>query len=351
MLAEIAAIAEERSVDLVVVAGDQFDRATPTPESEQIVYRALLDLAELAPVVMVAGNHDNPRRLLAVAPLLELGRVRVGTTIALPEEGGVIEDLELPVRIVLLPWQSQRGIVLAQDLMSKDAFEHAQDFAHRLRRVIEALCEGTTSDVVNLVVGHVMVHEGEKSGSERAIHTVFEYSLPASAFPSDLSYVALGHLHRQQRLPAAAQTWYSGSPLQLDFGESEDTKGVLVVEVEPGLPARVTEVPTTSGKRMVRLRGTLEQVAAEAAGVGDSYIRVELEEPRRIGLADEVRELVPGAIDITLVSPVDTDRTGAPTRLGRNPRELFAEYLEVRNLRDDRLPALFDELYEAALET
>src|SRR5680860_969681 len=70
VLAEITAIARAEAVDLVLVAGDQFDTAAPSPEAERIVYRALLDLAEVAPVVVVGGNHDSAQRLEAVAPLL-----------------------------------------------------------------------------------------------------------------------------------------------------------------------------------------------------------------------------------------------------------------------------------------
>ena len=71
VLDEIVAITRDEAVDLVLVAGDQFDRAVPSPESEQIVYDALLRLARTgAHVVVIAGNHDNPRRLAAVKPLL-----------------------------------------------------------------------------------------------------------------------------------------------------------------------------------------------------------------------------------------------------------------------------------------
>ena len=76
VLAEIAAVAEAESVDLVVVAGDLFDTSTPSPESEEIVYRALLALSRTGTTVaVIAGNHDNARRLRAVAPLLRLGDV------------------------------------------------------------------------------------------------------------------------------------------------------------------------------------------------------------------------------------------------------------------------------------
>ena len=75
-LAELAAVARDQEVDAVLVCGDVFDTAAPSPESEQIVYRALLDLASTgARVIVLAGNHDSDRRLQAVQPLIELGAV------------------------------------------------------------------------------------------------------------------------------------------------------------------------------------------------------------------------------------------------------------------------------------
>src|SRR5687768_293974 len=91
VLSEIARIAGDEKVDLVLVAGDIFDTAAPSAAAEEIVYRALLNLAEVAPVVIIAGNHDNPSRLNAVAPLLSLGRVTVGSTITRPDEGGILD--------------------------------------------------------------------------------------------------------------------------------------------------------------------------------------------------------------------------------------------------------------------
>ena len=92
VLDEIAALAAAEQVDAVLVAGDLFDTAAPTAESEQIVYGALLALARSgAHVVVVSGNHDNERRLQAVAPLLELGRVTMAASFRRPDEGGVVE--------------------------------------------------------------------------------------------------------------------------------------------------------------------------------------------------------------------------------------------------------------------
>ena len=92
VLAEIGSIARAEEVDVVLVVGDLFESKAPTAESEEIVFRALLDLASTgATVVVVAGNHDSARRLEALQPLLELGRIVARPAAAEADEGGVVE--------------------------------------------------------------------------------------------------------------------------------------------------------------------------------------------------------------------------------------------------------------------
>src|SRR5680860_534544 len=163
VLAEITAIARAEAVDLVLVAGDQFDTAAPSPEAERIVYRALLDLAEVAPVVVVGGNHDSAQRLEAVAPLLAASRVLVGATVLRPADGGVLR-LDVAsgesAQIALLPFVSQRGIVRAEQLMATGADEQSQRYDARLRALVGALTDGFAGDTVNLVLSHLMVAGG-----------------------------------------------------------------------------------------------------------------------------------------------------------------------------------------------
>jgi len=163
VLAEIVGVAQAEAVDLVLVAGDQFDTAAPAPDAERIVWRSLLDLAEVAPVVVVAGNHDNPLRLDAVAPLLAAGGVHSGARLSRPHEGGLL-TIELATgemaKIALLPFLSQRGIVRADELMDLDADQHAGRYDARVKVIIERLCEGFTAETVNLVVAHLMMAGG-----------------------------------------------------------------------------------------------------------------------------------------------------------------------------------------------
>jgi exonuclease SbcD len=354
VLAEITAVAVDEAVDLVLVTGDLFETSAPAPESEAIVYRHLLGLARTgAEVVVIAGNHDNPRRLAAVTPLLELGNVRLLAEPARATDGGVVHlttQRGEAVNLALLPFVSQRGIVKADDLMGEQAADHSATYAERLRRLVEHLTEGLGGgDSVNLLAVHAMVSQGKLGGGERQAHTIFQYELPGAAFPAGLHYVALGHLHRTQQIPAACPAWYAGSPLQLDFGEEEDRKAVLVVEATPGAPASVRQVPLSSGRRLRTLTGSLLELRAMAGDVGDDWLRVVVDEPAHVGLADEVRELFPHAVQVS-ARPAEEAQRERVGRLGRSPDELFAEYLTEQDVDDPRLVTLFRELHDELSE-
>ena len=354
VLAEIASIAADESVDLIVVAGDLYETAAPSAESEMIVNQALLALAEVAPVLAVAGNHDNPRRLRAVAPLLQLGRITMATEPRSPDDGGVVSVSAggVEVDIALVPFVSQRGIVKADQLMDNAAFENAQTYAERMRRILAALCSGFGGERVNLVVGHLFVHGGNSGGGERQAHLVDEYGVSAVDFPPTAQYVALGHLHRAQQMLGSTAIHYSGSPLQLDFGESAQAKQVNVVDLEPGLPAKVKPVVLQSGAGLRTLHGTLADVRAQVEGLdpealAGTWFRVRLDEPSRAGLAEEVRQLIgPTVVDIR----VERDDGGAVAkrsgRSQRSPRELFGDYLTERGVEDPAVKKRFAELHD-----
>jgi len=345
VLSEIAAIAGERNVDATLVSGDLFDFSAPSPEDEEIVYRALLDLAEVGPVLVVGGNHDNPARLHAIRPLLDRARVTVLGRPASPENGGVVVTESLGLKVALLPFVSQRGIVKAAEIMELDPDQHAQDYEARLRRIVSSLTDDMGPDTVNVLAGHLTVYGAESGGGEREAH-IFGYAIPPQAFPGSLSYVALGHLHRQQRIPAPSPVWYSGSALQLDFGEVGDQKGVLLVDAEPGKPATVEPVPLASGTRLVQVKGTLEQVLSLAPELEDAYVKVLLDEKARAGLNEEIRAAIPGVVDV-VIARSDEDRARPRVeRAGRAPVELLQTYLDARGVDDPDVVELFRELEE-----
>lgn len=352
VLAEIVDVAGREQVDAVLVAGDLFETSAPGPESEHIVYRALLDLAQVAPVVVISGNHDNPRRLQAVSPLLTLGRVTLLGQVARPDEGGVVE-LDAggtPLRLALLPFVSKRGIVRADDLMRDQAYELNQTYDERVRAIIANLCDGFSADTVNVVCAHLFAAGGVVGGGERSAHTVMDYSVGSLAFPVSAQYVALGHLHRAQDIPGTTRIRYSGSPLQLDFGEAAkagaDTKSVTVVDLEPGAPSTVREIPLESGRRLRTLTGSMAELEAARGATGDDFLRVIVTDVRRAGLADEIRGWFEHAVDVVVRTPETEGRDRTPRPDDATPSDLFGAYLNESGVDDDRLLPAFEALLD-----
>ncbi len=252
-------------------------------------------------------------------------------------------------RIALLPFCSPRYSVRAADLMELDAAAAAGEYAQRLAAIVGALCADPDPDAVNLLVAHCMVRGGTVGGGERAAQTAFEpYWLSATAFPPSLAYAALGHLHLAQRVPSGGPVWYSGSPIQVDFGEAGAGKHVLLVDVTAGTPAQVREVPLTRGTELRTVSGTIAELEAMAGtDVGDAWLRVRVEGARRAGLVDDVRSWLG---DRVVEVRVDRDHDGpepVTERRGRTPHELFDEYLAEEGVEDPRLGRLFAELLEA----
>jgi exonuclease SbcD len=350
VLSEIVGIARDHKVDSVFIVGDLFESSAPTPEAERIVYNTLLELSAIAEhVVIVSGNHDNAMRFDAIQPLLRLTNIHALSFPSRPDDGGVYSfktSRDEAVNLALLPFLSQRSIVRADQLLSGDAIDHAQEYAERAVHIIEKLCDGFSNKCINIFLGHAMVQGGLLGGGERLAHTILEYCIPTSAFPSMLHYAALGHLHRAQKLKGSCPIWYSGSPLSLDFSEAEDKKSVNIVEAQVGKPVRVEQVVIKSGKRLRTIRATLDALAKMKEDIKNDFLKVEIVGSNTPGLADQVRELLPNALDVRIVRTEVKAPKKRVINTSRSPQELFAQYLKDRDEEHEGLKKLFNELLE-----
>jgi exonuclease SbcD len=351
VLAEIVRIAGEQQVHAVLVAGDLYETATPGAEAQQLVVRTLLALRDTgARVVAIAGNHDHAPTLDAYRPLAGAAGITLVGRVRRPAEGGVVAfDTAdgTPVRVAALPFLSQRYAVRAAELLANTPAENSAGYDAWMRGIIAALVTGFAPDAVNVVLAHLTVTGAAMGGGERQSQSIFEYHVPASAFPADAHYVALGHLHRRQSLPAPCPVHYSGSPLRIDFGEVDSSPVVLLVEAAPGVPARVTDVPVASARRLRTVRGTLAELAALDIEPTD-LLKVVVTEPARAGLPEEVRELLPGALEVQ-VQRAEPAAGPERARADRSPGQLLGDYLRTRDVTDPRVEALFARLHDAVV--
>jgi exonuclease SbcD len=354
VLAEIAQIAEANEVDAVLVAGDVYESCAPSAQAQHLVVQTLLRLRRAgAEVIVIAGNHDHAPTFEAYRPLMGVAGITVAGAVRPPEAGGVISFRArsdgADVRVAVLPFLTQRYAVRAAEIVTRTPSENVRAYDEMIRQLVASLTGGFSGSTVNLLMSHLTCIGGVFGGGERAAQSIFEYSVPAAVFPVSAHYVALGHLHRRQSLPAHCPVHYSGSPIAVDFGEQDNTSVVCLVEARPSVPARVTDVPVRSGRRLRTARGTLAELAAQAASFGDDYLRVWLAEPTRAGLRDDVVAVLPNALEVRIdpafAGPSRPDRNPA-AQAARSPGQLFADYCTSVQVEDTRVAALFGELHD-----
>ena len=296
-LGEMVGIAREEGVDAVLVAGDLYEHRAPSPEADGLVFDALVRLHEAGiPVVAIPGNHDSALRLQAMAKLLRAIDVHAVPKVAPPDQGSVVEvasrDGKEHALVACVPFVPERRFGDAAALF--EATESwFQSYAEGVGRLLGAMAEAFRPDRVNVVMAHLFTDGALLGGGEREVRTGLEYAVSPSRLPGTASYVALGHVHKPQAVKGAP------SLLQLDFGERDQTKSVTIVDTSVGKPSVIREVALSAGRKLVDLRGTLDEVAARAGDVGDAYLRVFVRTDGPVpGLADRVREVLPNAVHV-----------------------------------------------------
>ena len=358
VLGEIVEIAEAERVDALIVAGDIFDSASPPPEAERLLFETLRELiGRRVQVVLLAGNHDNPRRLAAIGRIADLLGVQIADRVRRRDEGGVltIEANGETARIAAIPWVPDGRVLNAAEVLGLE-HENRQTYHDRVADIYRHMCEGMDASTINIVAGHLFVDGAllaAVDGSERRLHIEQAYGVSATSLPSHPHYLALGHIHQPQVLTDAPNgaAAYAGSILQLDFGERGQQKSVRIVEVSPGRPAEHRDVPLTRGRQLVELRGTLDEVVALGHEAGDAHIRAVLEVERpEPGLAQRVRDALPNTVDVRLDYDRSTEDAPAPDLERLSSEELFVRYFNAQHgaAPTPELLGLFSELMEEA---
>jgi exonuclease SbcD len=358
VLAEVVEIARAEDVECLIVAGDIWDQRTASPESDRLVYEVLRRCNDHGiQVVLLAGNHDSPRKLEALGHISELIGVYTQPEVRRPNAGGVItiEGREHVARIAAVPFITEGQYVGAAELMELPESWYG-NYADGCAELLRKMCGEFNSDTINILTSHLFVNGAQyatRDGSEQLLHIGQAYGVAPQGLPASPQYIALGHIHRPQRIAeAAAPTAYAGSLLQLDFGEASDEKGVFVIDAVPGRPLNEQRfIPLTKGRRLKELRGDLDTVLARASEAGDAHVRVVLDVAKpEPGLAQRVREQIPAAVDVRLDYPEVAD---APSEgiAHLDPKEQFVRYYRSQHSGAEpasELLVLFSELYEEA---
>lgn len=277
ILTGLADLIRVESVDVVVVAGDVYDRAIPPAAATAVLDSVLTTLRGTgAELVITPGNHDSSIRLGYAAGLLAASGVHLRTNVARLADPVLVEDEHGPVALYGIPY-------LEPDLV-KQGLGVGQARGHT--DVLRAAMEQIRADLARrgltraVVVAHAFVAGGAKGDSERDITVGGVEVVPAEVF-SGVSYVALGHLHRAQAITESIH--YSGSPLAYSFAEADQVKSVKVVELDAAGLAGVMVHELDCPRGLVTLTGTLDEL------LGDPAHRAHVEEYVSARLLDRTR--------------------------------------------------------------
>lgn len=362
---------KNNSVDLLLVSGDVFDLANPSSEARRQYYKALMVLRQLeCKIILTGGNHDSPAMLDAPQHLLrELDMHVVG---GLP---GNLEDVIIPVHgkdgtpgivVAALPYLRDSDLRTSGNGNSyEERIETIRSGIQQIFTEAARICKEKFPEVPAVAMGHLFAAGMETSESERDIQIGNQAAFDASQFGEDFKYIALGHIHKPQRVGAAVQAYYSGSPIPLSFSERVDEKRILLLDTEKGWTPESIRIP--SFRKLLKISGNIEELQQKLGDLDDQH---ELENLLEVMLVEEQYDATKIYLLDELVSNFDkpgfkivkhradfANKAGGAAELYENPqqledlqpRDVFVELIKQHDYdektRQDILSA-FDELLE-----
>ncbi|MCF3141038.1 exonuclease SbcCD subunit D [Paenarthrobacter sp. AR 02] len=359
---QLVSFVEARSVDVVLIAGDVYDRALPGLDVVKLLDEALVRITQAgAKVVLTSGNHDSAIRLGFASRLLERGGVHLRTR---------IEDLDVPVMLPAGPdGQGNPATVaiygipfleprLVAERLEAPSATHFEVTLAAVERIKDDVAQRRVSGPVHpVVLAHTFASGGITSESERDLSIGGLGAVPLDLF-EDFSYTALGHLHGRQEL--APHVRYSGSPLAYSFSEARHHKGAWLVEIGADGVPDIQEVLWEAPRTLAVLRGKLEDLlgSAEHAWAEAAYCHITLTDAQRPAQAMEtLRSRFPD----TLVLAFDPEgaearsKTSYSTRLAEAEDDLgvccgFLDHVRGRTAGEAEETALREALEAVRLE-
>ncbi len=277
----LIAFVAEQHVELVVIAGDIYDRAVPPAESVRLFDRALVGLSAVCPVFIIPGNHDSAVRLGFGSGLMSANGVHIRSKIS---------DIGVPLEITGRDGAQVAvyGIPYLQPEVVFTELESERTHAG----VLTAAMAQIHTDLVDrnetwvMVVAHAFITGGSGSESERSLEIGGIGDAPSSIF-SGIDYIAMGHLHGAQVIstPEDSNTIvkYSGSPLPYSFSEENHKKSVTLVEIPFGAPVVFENILTPVPGPLVSVTGELEVLLSDPdfAEHESSWVRAIVTDPTR----------------------------------------------------------------------
>lgn len=344
-------IVKEKNVDMVIIAGDIYDSANPPSRAERMFYDTLKKLSSKGEriTLVIAGNHDNPERLVAAGPLArDHGIIMLGTPKSVADIGeygrhrivdsgeGFVEIEINGERAVILtvPYPSEKRLnEVLYDAMDEEE-QRVKTYSDRIKSLFDTLSEKYREDTINLAVSHLFAMGSEEAGSERNVQLGGSFIVDGGCFPEKAQYIALGHIHKPQLVPGTnKRARYAGSPIHYSKKEINFNKKAFIIDAKPNEECFIEEVDFKVYKpiEVWKCEGIEEAIEMCEENSGkDCWVYLEITTDRYLR-EDEIKMMKSSKKDILEISPIIK---------GTNIEEI-----ELNSFSDKSFDEIFKEFY------
>ncbi len=298
-------IAAAERPDLIIHAGDLFDSYRPPYPALRLGVTALQRLAEIAPTVVIRGNHDSDHLCDVLDDMARMASPRRLWFVTKPRVLELDDLADVPVALACVPFIAPGAIT---DYATADASRFEGDYADGIRTLNDGLIGGARkiagSRGIVLYTAHLHVDGARPGNSERRFTVGEDHATHTKGLHRAL-YCAFGHIHDPQQLPGSARGRYAGSLIPLDYGESGQSKQVVMVTIGDDVQVRERELPP--GRPLRNFTGTIQELEARAANgaLDGCFLKAVVRSDDPIPeLADRVAEWSPECVIFNLVNEV-----------------------------------------------
>lgn len=329
MLKDLLQIIEERGPEVVLIAGDLYDRSIPREDAVKLNDYFLTELVKLGKKnLIITGNHDSHERVGFLSSLLEDKGLIVENTVRRPLRCITLKDEFGPVEFYLFPY---RDTAILKSIYELESFKDDSMVYERIFKESRKVNNNRKVLVYHGFVAGGSKEEVEESDSERLLSVGGHDYIKSSVFDG-FHYVALGHLHKAQWVEKG-RIRYSGSPLKYSFSEENHKKSVSLLTLSAEGTVEVEEIPIHTKRDVVTLEGYFtELMNLEYEGNPEDYIRVFLKDQEEIlDPMMRLRSKFPNILEL---------------RKKREEENLFNEQAEFAMIEQNDVTALFRDFYK-----
>lgn len=272
VLQQLIAVIKDVKPDVVLVAGDIYDRAVPPTEAVKLLNETLREIVldTGVPVVMIAGNHDSPERLSFGSELFRLQNLHTSGLLLKDFQPLTLADKYGPVDFFSIPYAEPAAV--KEVLQMPEIHDHVEAMSAYVRNAASLLKSNRRS----VLITHAFVAGCAESESERPLAVGGTAAIPSHIFEG-FHYVALGHLHQPQRA-GAEHIRYSGSLMKYSFSEAKHNKEFVLVDMDEQGGVKIETIPIAARRDVRIVRGLLADIVQNGSSDPhkDDYIKAEL---------------------------------------------------------------------------